>query len=103
MQRTKARGVVMLAQLTVKTERLEAFLDYTLENLAVSRAFPGNLQFDILVDAAAPETVCFYEVWETPEAQQAYMAWRTQAGDLTKLLSFLVGAPRFTALHALAG
>ena len=95
-------NLVMLAELTVKREKLEEFLDYTVENLKVSRSYTGNIEFDILIDETRPNTVLFYEVWESAEAQQAYMAWRVQAGDLTKLLSFLADEPKFTALRSIA-
>lgn len=93
--------LVMLATLTIKPEKLDEFLDYTVENLKVSRASAGNVEFDILINEA-PNSVLFYEVWESIEAQQAYMAWRIQAGDLTKLLSFLAEKPTFTALRSIA-
>ncbi len=95
-------NVVMWAELPVKPDRLEAFLDYTVENLKISRSYRGNLAFDILISEAQPNTVNFYEVWESPKAQQEYMAWRTQAGDLTKLLSFLAGEPKFMQLRSIA-
>src|SRR5262245_20069501 len=91
-------NLVMLAELTVKPDQVDAFLAYTVENLKISRAYPGNLAFDILIDETRPETVIFYEVWESLQAQQAYMAWRTEAGDLTKLLALLAAEPKFTAL-----
>ena len=95
-------NIVMLAELTIKPDMREEFLDYTVENLKVSRSYPGNIAFDILIDETRPEKVIFYEVWQSAEAQQAYMAWRVQAGDLTKLLSFMADAPRFTALRSVA-
>ena len=93
--------VVMVAELTIKPGVVEEFLDYTIENLTVSRNYPGNITFDILIDEAQPERVLFYEVWESAKAQQAYMAWRVQAGDLTTLLSFLATAPKFTRLRSI--
>jgi len=95
-------NLVMLAELTVKPERIEEFLDYTVENLKLSRSYPGNIEFDILIDETQPYKVIFCEVWESPKAQQDYMAWRVQAGDLTKLLSLLAGEPKFTALRSIA-
>ena len=64
---------------------------------------PGNIEFDILVDETRPGQVLFYEVWESAAAQQAYMGWRVQAGDLTTLMSFLAAEPRFTALRRVEG
>src|SRR3546814_11658894 len=84
-----ADKLVMLAELAIKPDKLEEFLDYTVENLKISRSYPGNIEFDILIDQAQSDRVIFYEVWESLEAQQAYMTWRVQAGDLTKLMSLL--------------
>lgn len=94
--------LVMIAELTIKPEKREAFLDYTVENLALSRTAVGNITFDILLDEARPDQVLFYEVWESAEAQQAYMAWRVERGDLTILMSFLAAEPKFTALQRIA-
>ena len=102
MKHTFVDNLVMLAELTIRPEKLEAFLDYTVENLKISRSYAGNIQFDILIDEKRPNTVQFYEVWESVEAQQAYMAWRVKAGDLTTLLSFLAAEPKFTALRSIA-
>ena len=92
----------MLAELSIKPERRDEFLDYTVENLAVSRSAAGNIEFDILIDETRSEQVLFYEVWESAEAQQAYMAWRVERGDLAILLSFLASEPKFTALRRIA-
>jgi quinol monooxygenase YgiN len=94
--------LVMIAELQIKPEKLDEFLDYTVDNLKISRSYPGNIQFDILIDEARPHTILFYEVWESQEAQAEYMAWRVEAGDLTKLMSLLAGAPKFTPLKAIA-
>lgn len=94
--------LVMLAELTIIPDKREAFLDYTVENLSLSREAAGNITFDILLDDARPDQVVFYEVWESAEAQQAYMAWRVERGDLTILMSFLAAEPKFTALKRIA-
>ncbi len=95
-------NLVMLAELTVKPDKIEEFLGYTVQNLKVSRSYPGNIEFEILIDETQPYKVIFYEVWVSPKAQQDYMAWRVQAGDLTKLLSLLATEPKFTALRRIA-
>jgi quinol monooxygenase YgiN len=102
MKHTFVDNLVMIAELTIKPEKLEEFLDYTVDNLKISRSYPGNIAFDILIDETRPNRVLFYEVWESAEVQQAYMAWRVQAGDLTTLLAFLDGEPKFTPLRSIA-
>jgi quinol monooxygenase YgiN len=98
-----ANTMVMIAELAIRPEKRDAFLDYTVENLQISRAAKGNIAFDILIDETQPNLVLFYEVWESPEAQQGYMAWRVERGDLTILMSFLAGEPKFTALRSVVG
>jgi quinol monooxygenase YgiN len=102
MKHTFCDNLVMLAELAIKPDRLEEFLNYTVEDLKVSRSYPGNIAFDILLDEAEPHVVRFYEVWVSPTAQQAYMAWRVRVGDLTKLLSFLADTPKFITLRSIA-
>jgi quinol monooxygenase YgiN len=94
--------LVMIAELSIKPEKLDEFLDYTVTNLEISRGAEGNIIFDILIDETQPDKVLFYEVWESAAAQQAYMAWRVERGDLTILMSFLAGEPKFTALRSIA-
>lgn len=102
MKHAFVENLVMIAELTVKKDKIDEFLEYTVENLSISRSHPGNIDFDILIDETKPGQVIFYEVWESAEAQQAYMAWRVQAGDLTTLMTLLAGEPKFTALRRIA-
>jgi quinol monooxygenase YgiN len=103
MKHALVENLVMIADLTVKPDRIDEFLDYTVDNLKISRGYPGNVAFDILIEEARPDRVTFYEVWESADAQRAYMSWRVQAGDLTKLMSLLAEEPKFTALRRIAG
>ena len=97
-----ADTLVMIAELAIKPEKLGEFLDYIVTNLEISRRAAGNITFDILIDETRPNQVIFYEVWGSAEAQQAYMAWRVERGDLTILMSFLAAEPKFTALRRIA-
>lgn len=102
MKRTFVDNLIMIAELEIQPDKREEFLDYTTENLKISRSYPGNIVFDILLDETQPNKVIFYEVWETEDAQQEYMAWRVEQGDLTKLTSMLAGEPKFTPLKSVA-
>lgn len=74
-----------------------------MQNLALSRTAAGNIAFGILLDDLSPDLVVFYEVWDSAEAQQAYMTWRVERGDLTILMSFLAAEPKFPALQRIGG
>src|SRR3546814_3196741 len=64
-----ADKLVMLAELAIKPDKLEEFLDYTVENLKISRSYPGNIEFDILIDQAQSDRVIFRSEEHTSELQ----------------------------------
>ena len=49
----------------------------------------------------ATGTVTLYEEWDHLESQQAYMAWRTERGDIAKLVSMLREPPKVEQLAQL--
>lgn len=44
------------------------------------------------------KVVTVYEEWDRIESQQAYMAWRTERGDIEKLVSLLREPPQVSVL-----
>jgi quinol monooxygenase YgiN len=70
MRHELSDNLVMIAELTIKPENLDEFLDYNVENLATSRSYPGNIKFDILIDEARPYTILFYEIWDSSQRPQ---------------------------------
>ena len=65
--------------------------------LAVTRAFKGCIQFDVLTESADPDTVRIYEKWESKEAWNDYSQFRDQSGAMDFLKSKLAAMPSFTA------
>lgn len=69
----------------VKPEFREAFIRATLENARHSVLEPGIARFDFLQQADDPNRFLLYEIYRSPEAQQAhretahYLAWRAAA------------------------
>jgi len=66
------------------------------DGLAVTRAYKGCLQFDVLTESADPDTVRIYEKWESKEAWDNYIQFREQSGAMDFLKSMLADAPVFT-------
>ncbi len=64
--------------------------------LAVTRAFEGCLQFDVLTESADPDTIRIYEKWESREAWDRYIQFREQSGAMDFLKTMLAEAPVFT-------
>ncbi len=71
----------------VKPEFREAFIDATLENARNSVQEPGNLRFDVLLQADDPNRFVLYEVYRDPPAADAhkqtphYARWRDAVGS----------------------
>ena len=64
---------VLVVNLTVKSDALEAFMPYALENARCTRQTePGCRQFDVLVDPADASRVVFYEVYDDQAAFEAH-------------------------------
>lgn len=89
--------LVMPAELSIKPEKREEFLDYTVENLEISRGAPGNISFDILIDEARPDQVLFYEVWESagapPQLCHRSTYWRVSAAQKLEPAICLTASP----------
>jgi quinol monooxygenase YgiN len=73
--------VTALLDLRIKPESV-ADAKETVENVLVAtRAFPGCLGVDVLVDTADQAHLLVIEKWESIEHDQAYRDWRaTEAG-----------------------
>jgi len=58
-----------------------------------TRAFDGNLQTDVLVDADDEAHWIIYEVWDSVEHDEAYRAFRAGEGKVTQLPPLLAAPP----------
>lgn len=86
--------VTVVSELTIKTERLDEFLQWIHSDLENSRSFSGNLQFDVYQNSLENGLVLFIERWESAAAQQDYVAWREQRGDFELMAGYLAAAPK---------
>jgi quinol monooxygenase YgiN len=66
------------------------------EVLGATRAFPGCLGCDVLVDAADPSHVVVVETWESLEHDDAYRAWRATPEGASRLHEVLAEPARLT-------
>lgn len=79
--------VVMLVNVTVKPEQLEAFKNAILTNARASRTEPGNLRFDVIQELNDPHKFVLVEVYRDEDARQAHFAtdhykqWKAASGD----------------------
>lgn len=64
--------------------------------LAVTRAYKGCLQFDVLTVSDDPDTIQIYEKWESKDAWGDYIRFREQSGEMDFLKTKLAASPVFT-------
>ena len=79
---------VVVVNVHVKPEALEAFVAATRENSAAARGEPGNVRFDVLRRNDDPNRFVLYEVYEdesgfTAHQQTAhYLEWKEAVAPL---------------------
>ncbi|MDR1999448.1 MAG: antibiotic biosynthesis monooxygenase [Frankiaceae bacterium] len=88
--------VSAILDLRLKPEMLDQAPAILRDVLKDTRAFPGCVSIDTLIDAADPAHVVVYEVWDSAEADAAYRAWRATPAGASSLGSVLAGAPSLT-------
>lgn len=86
---------VMIVELNIQPPKVEEFLAFANDEIVASRAFEGNLQFEVFVDPAVPGKVIFFQRWESKEAREKYWVWRENVGDVETLNAYLTAPPKF--------
>lgn len=80
--------VILVVNLHVKPEQLEAFKEATLENARNSVQEPGIVRFDVLQDSEDPNRFVFVEVYRDAQApahhreSAHYKVWVAKVPDM---------------------
>ena len=85
--------VTVLLELRFKPEEVGAGRELMGRVLQDTRAFDGNLQTDVLVDADDEAHWVIYEVWDSVEHDEAYRAFRAGEGKIIQLPPLLAAPP----------
>ena len=75
-----------------------AFLSGLLPALAETRAFEGCESVETYTDTDNPDRIFLWEKWATRQNQEAYLAWRVEAGMIDQMESVMESPPRFMHL-----
>jgi quinol monooxygenase YgiN len=89
-------SIAVTIDLPVDPQRTDEFLEFIGGIAPDTRAYDGCELFDIYTDQERPGRVLFYEIWESKDKQQKYIAWRTETGLVETLGKFLTGPPTFS-------
>lgn len=80
--------LILIVNIHVKADRIEAFREATVENATKSRQEPGVKYFDVLQQTDDPSRFVLYEVYRDAAAMAAhketdhYHAWAAKADDM---------------------
>lgn len=85
--------VTVILELKIKPESVAQARDVFRRALVDTRAFPGNLGTDVLVDESDDGHWLIYELWESIEHDEAYRAFRAGEGKLTEVPALLSEPP----------
>lgn len=73
------------------------------DTLQATRAFPGCLSVEVLLDADDATHVVGLERWDSPDSDAAYRAWRATPDGASQLATLLASPPRRTKFTTAAG
>ena len=97
-------AITALLELQITPEALPTAEDLLRKVLADTRARPGCLGVEVLVDAADPAHITVRELWESLEHDNAYRAWRATPEGASPLGTIVAAPPvltKFTTAFAL--
>lgn len=86
--------VIITLDLKVKPEAVNDFCTSLPEMIKDTAKRPGFVGIHIVQHKEDPTHVLFVERWETEQAYQDYIAWRTERGDMEGFAQVLADAPK---------
>lgn len=81
-------STVVILEFKCKDDTYEGLKSMMSDILSDTEAFEGCEALHAASDDKT-KTVWLYEVWDKPESQQKYIAWRGERGDLKPLMAAL--------------
>jgi len=89
-------AITVLLRAQAKPRQSELFKHLLESLLPETRRFEGFIHIAILEANRSVGSFVFYEQWETIEAYEYYLSYRTEQGVMDKIAALLVDAPDIT-------
>ena len=86
-------SVIVLLEINVKPENADEVTAFFRDELHRTRGFDGCNGITIHRNQDDPNTLVAVEDWDSRQHYEKYLAWRTERGDLNKLVGWLQGDP----------
>jgi len=85
-------AVMVSVEMKFKPESAEKMLETMKEALVDTRGFEGCQELKSYYETAT-HSLLFVEIWDSAEAQQAYLGWRVESGFIDSVSGDLAEAP----------
>lgn len=89
-----SEGVTITMGMTLRPEAVEGFISSLTVMLQDTAKQPGFRSIRVVRHAEDPNRLLFVEAWDSAEAYQAYIAWRTKRGDMDAVAQILAAPPQ---------
>ena len=86
-------GVLVLIELSVKSEDISKMKSYMAEIFPDTRAYEGCHGVDLCFNKEDEGNMLLVEHWESRGHYDKYAAWRTETGVIGKIGAMLAGPP----------
>lgn len=86
--------VTVTMVLSLKAEAIEGFCADLPEMLKETRSFSGFRDIRVLLHRDRPGEIILIEDWDTTEAYEAYVAFRTETGVMDRMADMISAPPR---------
>ena len=94
-------SVNVILSLNVKPGCLDDFVTLINGMLPTTRKYDGCIEVNMYQNQENENHISFLEVWESKEQYQNYFGWRTETGDVEKIVALAEGEPSITYLDRL--
>jgi quinol monooxygenase YgiN len=88
-------SVKVVLEFQTTPDNVQSVKDLFRSVLPDTRAYDGFESLTVHQNEEDPTAFLVWEQWATRPHYEKYLAWRTETGDLDKLLGMLVGQPSF--------
>lgn len=88
-------GIVVTLDLDVKSEAIDAMVGGLPAMIEDTKTRPGFIEIRIVRETGTNH-VFFVERWESEQAYNDYIAWRTERGDMDGFAAALNAPPKIT-------
>ncbi len=86
-------SVVAMMTMKVAPQHMAAVEKWLKDETHHTREFDGCNETTIHRELSNPNRLLFLGKWKSKEHHEKYVAWRTQRGDMERLMGWLDGAP----------